>query len=241
MRVAVAYKAGQPLVLEDLPVPAIGPRDVLVRVTASGICHTDLNVINGLSALPLPIVPGHEGCGIVEETGPEVRRVSVRRPRPRLGHPGVRHLLVVRQRHVQPLRAEPGGEGRAPVRARHRPAGRRGLRLRDVRRGHGGARGVGGTRPDRPRRRRARPPRLRRHHRPGRGPQHRRRRPGFQRGRDRLRRRRPVGDPGRAHRRRRGHHRRRPGARPPRGGRPRRRHPRRGPGRRGSRRARCGR
>jgi threonine dehydrogenase-like Zn-dependent dehydrogenase len=41
-------------------------------VTASGICHTGLNVINGLSALPLPIVPGHEGCGIVEETGPEV-------------------------------------------------------------------------------------------------------------------------------------------------------------------------
>jgi S-(hydroxymethyl)glutathione dehydrogenase/alcohol dehydrogenase len=75
MRVAVAYETGQPLVLEDLPVPAIGPRDVLVRVTASGICHTDLNVINGRSALPLPIVPGHEGCGIVEETGREVRRV----------------------------------------------------------------------------------------------------------------------------------------------------------------------
>src|SRR6266496_3717625 len=75
MKAAVAYEAGQPLVLEDLPVPDIGPRDVLVRVTASGICHTDLHVINGLSALPLPIIPGHEGCGIVEETGPEVRRV----------------------------------------------------------------------------------------------------------------------------------------------------------------------
>ena len=119
MRVAVAYETGQPLVLEDLPVPAIGPRDVLVRVTASGICHTDLNVINGLSALPLPIVPGHEGCGIVEETGPEVRRVRPGDRGPRLGHPRLRHLLVVRQRHVQPLRAEPGGEGRAPVRARH--------------------------------------------------------------------------------------------------------------------------
>jgi S-(hydroxymethyl)glutathione dehydrogenase / alcohol dehydrogenase len=77
MRVAVAYDAGQPLVLEDLPVPVLGPRDVLVRLTASGICHTDLNVINGLSALPLPIVPGHEGCGIVEETGSEVRRARV--------------------------------------------------------------------------------------------------------------------------------------------------------------------
>jgi S-(hydroxymethyl)glutathione dehydrogenase / alcohol dehydrogenase len=77
MRVAVAYEVGQPLVLEDLPVPAIGPRDVLVRVTASGICHTDLNVINGLSSLPLPIVPGHEGCGVIEEVGAEVRRVRV--------------------------------------------------------------------------------------------------------------------------------------------------------------------
>lgn len=77
MRVAVAYEAGQPLVLEDLPVPRVGPRDVLVRLTATGICHTDLNVINGLSRLPLPIVPGHEGCGIVEEVGAEVRRVRV--------------------------------------------------------------------------------------------------------------------------------------------------------------------
>jgi S-(hydroxymethyl)glutathione dehydrogenase/alcohol dehydrogenase len=75
MRVAVAYEVGQPLVLEDLPVPDVGPRDALVRVTASGICHTDLNVINGLSSLPLPIVPGHEGCGVVEDVGPEVRRV----------------------------------------------------------------------------------------------------------------------------------------------------------------------
>lgn len=77
MKVVVAYEVGQPLVLEDLPIPDLGPQDVLVRVTASGICHTDLNVINGLSALPLPIVPGHEGCGVVEEVGPEVRRVRV--------------------------------------------------------------------------------------------------------------------------------------------------------------------
>ncbi|MGF7239280.1 MAG: Zn-dependent alcohol dehydrogenase [Frankia sp.] len=77
MRVAVAYEIGQPLVIEDLEVPAVGPRDVLVRIAASGICHTDLTVINGLSPLPLPIVPGHEACGTVEEVGSEVRRVKV--------------------------------------------------------------------------------------------------------------------------------------------------------------------
>src|SRR6266700_3363763 len=76
MKVAVAYEAGQPLVVEDLPVPDIGPRDVLVRISASGICHTDLHVIEGKSALPLPIVPGHEACGIVEATGSDVRRVK---------------------------------------------------------------------------------------------------------------------------------------------------------------------
>src|SRR5579862_7012771 len=77
MRAAVAYRPGEPLVIEDVPVPDVGPRDVLVRIAASGICHTDIVVINGQSALPLPIVPGHEACGMVEEVGPEVRRVVV--------------------------------------------------------------------------------------------------------------------------------------------------------------------
>ena len=76
MRVAVAYDVGAPLVVEDLPTPAIGPQDVLVRLHASGICHTDLTVIRGLSNLPLPIVPGHEGCGTVEAVGAEVRRAA---------------------------------------------------------------------------------------------------------------------------------------------------------------------
>ena len=76
MRVAVAYDVGQPLVIEDLPTPAIGPHDVLVRLHASGICHTDLTVIRGLSNLPLPIVPGHEGCGTIEAIGADVRRAK---------------------------------------------------------------------------------------------------------------------------------------------------------------------
>lgn len=77
MKVVVAYEVGQPLEIEDLPLPEPGPHDVVVRLSASGICHTDLTVVNGLSPLPLPIVPGHEGCGVVEEVGAEVRRVRV--------------------------------------------------------------------------------------------------------------------------------------------------------------------
>jgi len=77
VKVAVAYDVAGPLAVEDLPTPAVGPHDVLVRLCASGICHTDLTVIRGLSNLPLPIVPGHEGCGIVEAVGDDVRRTRV--------------------------------------------------------------------------------------------------------------------------------------------------------------------
>jgi S-(hydroxymethyl)glutathione dehydrogenase/alcohol dehydrogenase len=77
MRAAVAYELGQPLVVEDVVPLPLGPSDALVRVAASGICHTDLSVIEGTTPLPLPVVPGHEGCGVVEEVGPEVRRVRV--------------------------------------------------------------------------------------------------------------------------------------------------------------------
>jgi S-(hydroxymethyl)glutathione dehydrogenase/alcohol dehydrogenase len=77
MRVAVSYEAGRPLVVEDLPTPAVGSRDVLVRIAASGICHTDLTVIKGLAPVTGPTVPGHEACGEVEAVGAEVRRVKV--------------------------------------------------------------------------------------------------------------------------------------------------------------------
>jgi S-(hydroxymethyl)glutathione dehydrogenase/alcohol dehydrogenase len=73
----MAFEVGAPLTLLDVPEPAVGPRDVLVRVSASGICRTDLSMINGLTPLPLPMVPGHEACGVVERVGDEVRRVRV--------------------------------------------------------------------------------------------------------------------------------------------------------------------
>ncbi len=77
MKAAVAYEAGKPLVFEDVPIPEIGPRDVLVRVAARSICHTDLVVIDQLSPDRNPVVPGHEACGEVEAVGADVRRVRV--------------------------------------------------------------------------------------------------------------------------------------------------------------------
>jgi S-(hydroxymethyl)glutathione dehydrogenase/alcohol dehydrogenase len=75
MRAAVAYEPGARLVIEDLPIPQVGPRDVLVRVTASGICHTDVTSMRRTGRTE-PLVPGHEACGIVEAVGAEVRRVK---------------------------------------------------------------------------------------------------------------------------------------------------------------------
>src|SRR6185436_7245578 len=60
-----------------LDMAALAPSDVLVKVKASGLCHTDLEVIQGSLAYPLPIVLGHEGAGVVEAVGADVTQVSV--------------------------------------------------------------------------------------------------------------------------------------------------------------------
>ncbi|MEO8037304.1 MAG: Zn-dependent alcohol dehydrogenase [Betaproteobacteria bacterium] len=66
---AVLHQIGEPLVIERLEIERPGPEDVLVRLGASGLCHTDLEVIQGSLAYPLPIVLGHEGAGVVEAVG----------------------------------------------------------------------------------------------------------------------------------------------------------------------------
>lgn len=74
-KAAVLPASGQPLVIEDLEVSALKPADVLIRVAASGLCHTDLEVIEGSWPRPTPIVLGHEGAGVVEAVGEDVTLV----------------------------------------------------------------------------------------------------------------------------------------------------------------------
>ena len=64
-------------VVDDLEVPAPGPGEVTVRMLASGICHSDLNVLDGTAPSPLPIVLGHEGAGVVEAIGDGVAGLAV--------------------------------------------------------------------------------------------------------------------------------------------------------------------
>lgn len=71
MQAAIARKFGAPLQLEEVPIPTVTPGKILVKIMASGVCHTDLHAINGDWPVKptLPFIPGHEGAGIVTAVG----------------------------------------------------------------------------------------------------------------------------------------------------------------------------
>ena len=79
MKAAVVEEFGKPLVVKDVPVPEPGHGEVLVKVIASGVCHTDLHVRDGdWHVKPtLPIIPGHEGAGVVVKLGPNVTTLKI--------------------------------------------------------------------------------------------------------------------------------------------------------------------
>jgi len=72
MKAAVLHEVGKPLVIEDVRVDDPGPREVLVRTIASGVCHSDYHYMNGSYTPNLPVVLGHEAGGIVEKVGRDV-------------------------------------------------------------------------------------------------------------------------------------------------------------------------
>jgi S-(hydroxymethyl)glutathione dehydrogenase / alcohol dehydrogenase len=77
MKAAILHKPGQPLTIEDVVMSNPGPREVLIRTAACGLCHSDLHFIEGAYPHPLPAIPGHEAAGIVEAVGSDVRSVKV--------------------------------------------------------------------------------------------------------------------------------------------------------------------
>jgi succinate semialdehyde reductase (NADPH) len=72
MKAAILNAAPGGLRIEEIPIPEPGPGEVLVRVTACGVCHTDLHVMKAEVAFPLPAVMGHEISGTVAALGPGV-------------------------------------------------------------------------------------------------------------------------------------------------------------------------
>ena len=73
MKAAVLTEVGGHLQLEEIPRPSPKAGEVLVKVTACGVCHTDLHVIKGEVAFPVPCVLGHEISGVVEAVAPDVQ------------------------------------------------------------------------------------------------------------------------------------------------------------------------
>ena len=67
MKAAIVHDFGKPLSIEDVSVPRPSPGQILVRVVASGVCHTDLHAAEGDWPVKpkLPFIPGHEGVGYI--------------------------------------------------------------------------------------------------------------------------------------------------------------------------------
>ncbi len=78
MKAAICKEFKKPLLIEDIPIPEIGPDEVLIKVKYCGICHSDLHIVDGdwESWVKLPVVPGHEVAGIVEKVGTNVKNVK---------------------------------------------------------------------------------------------------------------------------------------------------------------------
>jgi alcohol dehydrogenase, propanol-preferring len=77
MRAAVAYAFGKPLKIKEVPLPELRAGRILVRVKASGVCHTDVHAVDGDWPVKpsLPFIPGHEGVGVVAAVGSGVTNV----------------------------------------------------------------------------------------------------------------------------------------------------------------------
>ena len=76
IKAAVARETGKPLSIEMIDIEEPRDNEILVKVVATGVCHTDLVVRDGMLPTPLPVVLGHEGAGIVEKVGSAVYKVK---------------------------------------------------------------------------------------------------------------------------------------------------------------------
>ncbi|HYC13459.1 MAG TPA: alcohol dehydrogenase catalytic domain-containing protein, partial [Stellaceae bacterium] len=74
-RAAVLHRPREPITIETVEAEELGRDDVLVRIRATSLCHTDLEVIEGQLAYPMPIVLGHEAAGTIERVGEVVSRL----------------------------------------------------------------------------------------------------------------------------------------------------------------------
>lgn len=75
LKAALFREIGTPFQVEEVQLADPGPGEVLVRMRAAGICHSDWHLVTGATRVPTPMVPGHEGAGTVEAIGAGVTQV----------------------------------------------------------------------------------------------------------------------------------------------------------------------
>ena len=76
MRAAILHEPNQPLTIENIDIAKPKRREVLIRTSFAGLCHSDLHFIEGLYPCPLPMVLGHESSGVIEQVGEDVTYVK---------------------------------------------------------------------------------------------------------------------------------------------------------------------
>ena len=77
MKAAILKKLGTPLTIEEIPKPAVGENDVLMKVKAAGICIADMYTLRGERPIKLPHILGHEAAGVVAEVGSKVKKFKI--------------------------------------------------------------------------------------------------------------------------------------------------------------------
>ena len=120
IRAAVLEEFGRPLVVQDVDLAEPKAGEVLVRLAACGVCHTDLYTASGADPTGYaPCVLGHEGAGVVERVGEGVTLVRSRRPRHHAVRARVRRVRPLPQRPHEPLRRDPRPAGPRVPAGRH--------------------------------------------------------------------------------------------------------------------------
>ena len=106
----VVLSVARRVALEEIRVEQPGPGEVLVRIEATGVCHSDLHVIEEDGwRHAYPVLLGHEGAGTIEAVGDGVTALARRRPRRARLEDRLRRLRDVRARRAAPVQAPAGG------------------------------------------------------------------------------------------------------------------------------------
>jgi Zn-dependent alcohol dehydrogenase len=77
MKAAILYETNTPLKIEEVEIDDPQENEIMIKLEAVGVCHTDLSFMKGEVPVPTPVVVGHEGCGIIEKVGPGVTDLQV--------------------------------------------------------------------------------------------------------------------------------------------------------------------